>query len=90
MTPRKAKFGTLFLVGWLFAFAVSGTSAAPRGTVAVVVSPKNSASNLTLGELRKIFSGEKRIWPDGSRVKLFTRGPGTPERTALLRILGKS
>lgn len=43
-----------------------------------------------MGELRKIFSGEKRTWPDGSRIKLFARAPGTLERTALLKLLGKS
>jgi hypothetical protein len=58
--------------------------------VAVAVSPKNTASNITLAELRKIFLGEKRTWPDGARVKLFSRSPGTVERTALLKLLGKS
>jgi hypothetical protein len=47
-------------------------------------------SNVTLGDLRKIFSGEKRTWPGGSRIKLFSRAPGTTERTALLKLLGKS
>jgi len=58
--------------------------------VAVAVSPKNFVSNVTLGDLRKIFGGEKRTWPDGSHVKLFSRAPGTTERAALLKLLGKS
>ena len=43
-----------------------------------------------MGELRKIFSGEKRNWPDGTKVKLISRAPGTLERSALLKLLGKS
>ena len=57
---------------------------------AVAVSAKNNSTSLTLGELRKILSGEKRTWPDGSKVKIFSRAPGTIERTALLKLLGKS
>src|SRR5882724_1857719 len=89
MTPRRVQLGRLFLMSWIIGCALSGWAGEGRA-VAVAVSPKNSSSNLTLGDLRKILSGEKRTWPDGSRVKLFSRSPGTLERTALLKILGKS
>ncbi len=68
----------------------SNSLAAAAHVPAVVVSPKNPATNLSLGDLRKIFSGDKRTWPDGTRVKLFTRAPRTIEFAALLKLLGKS
>src|SRR5450432_131318 len=86
---RRLQLGRIFLVSWFVFSTVLGWSG-ETGAVAVAVSPKNSMSNITLGELRKILSGEKRTWPDGSKVKLFARSPGTPERTALLKLLGKS
>ncbi len=90
MNVRKKKSGIAFLAVWCLALALASGFAAPRRSVAVAVSPKNTQTNLTLAELRKIFSGEKRTWPDGARVKLFSRAPGTIERTALLKLLGKS
>lgn len=75
---------------WSLFFALGHAIDAPAHSIAVIVSPKNTVTNLSLGDLRKIFSGEKRTWPDGAHVKLFSRAPGTIERTALLKLLGKS
>jgi hypothetical protein len=58
--------------------------------IAVVVNTNNGVSSLTTAELRKLFAGEKRSWPGGQPVKLFVRAIGTPEHTALLRLLGMS
>src|SRR5580700_10665057 len=58
--------------------------------VAVVVNSGNPAGNLSLGDLRKMFAGTKRSWPGGQAVKLITRGPGCPERAALLKLLAMS
>ena len=60
------------------------------GDVAVVVNPKNTVSNLTVPELRKLFSGETRNWPGGTPVKLIVRAPGARERETVLRLLGFS
>lgn len=90
MKSRKTISATKFLASCVIALALASSLAAQSRTVAVAVSPKNSVSNLTLGELRKIFSGEKRTWSDGAKVKLFSRAPGTSERSALLKLLGKS
>lgn len=43
-----------------------------------------------MGDLRKILAGEKRTWPGGAAVKLFTRAQGTLERTILLKLLGQT
>ena len=65
-------------------------SAQGGGDVAVIVNPNNPVINMSLSDLRKIFAGEKRTWPGGTPVKLFVRGPGSHERTVLLRLLEMS
>lgn len=84
------QFGRLLVAGLGFCCAQPEMHAGQNHAVAVAVSPKNTVSNLSSGELRKMFLGEKRTWADGVRVKLFSRSPGTAERTALLKLLGKS
>jgi hypothetical protein len=80
---------TLLLLGLTVVSLVSrGTAQAED--IAVVVSSGNSATNLSLGDLRKIFSGAKRSWPGGQRIKLVTRGSGCPERVVLLKLLAMS
>jgi hypothetical protein len=58
--------------------------------VAVVVSDRNPVTNMSIPELRKIFSGEKHAWAGGLPVKLFVRAPGAYERVVLLRLLDMS
>jgi ABC-type phosphate transport system substrate-binding protein len=55
--------------------------------MAVVVNLKNSTTRLSLGDLRKIFAGEKRTWPGGIPVKLIVRAAGTHEHDAVLHLL---
>jgi hypothetical protein len=63
---------------------------AQAGDMAVIVNPGNPATNVSLGDLRKIFGGTRRAWPGGQPVKLITRGPGCLERIVLLRLLAMS
>ena len=65
-------------------------SAAAQGDLAVIVNPGNPIANVSLGDLRKLFNGEKRSWPGSMRVKLVVRAPGSRERTALLEFLNLS
>ena len=51
---------------------------------AVVVDPSNPVSDLSLSELRRLFSGEKTFWPDGRRVVLLLPASGTPARKVVL------
>jgi hypothetical protein len=60
---------------------------AQRSEIAVVVSQKNPSTDIRPSDLRKIFAGEKRTWPNGVAIKIFVRGVGTPERDALLDLL---
>ena len=63
---------------------------AQNGDVAVIVNPNNSVTNLSLAELRRIFAGERHVWPGGTQVKLIVRAPGSHERGVLLRLMGMS
>jgi len=76
----------------LLAIVLFGLSAAAlaQGGMAVVVNPRNSQSSISKAELRKLFVGEKRYWPDGAPVKLFTRSEGTAEHDAMLKLIGMS
>jgi hypothetical protein len=80
---------TLLLLGLAF-LCLAPRAAAQAEDVAVVVSSGNLATNISLGDLRKIFAGAKRFWPSGEPIKLITRGPGCPERLVLLRLLAMS
>ena len=80
---------TLLLLG-LAVFSLDPRGAAQTDDMAVVVSSGNPATNISIGDLRKTFAGMKHLWPGGEEVKLITRGPGSPERLALLKLLGMS
>ena len=69
---------------------VNTPAAAQKEDVAVVVNEDNKVSTITLAELRKVFVGEKRSWGVGHPIKLLVTGPGTHERSALLKLLGMS
>lgn len=52
--------------------------------IAVIVNPLNPVDNISLAELRRIFSGEKQSWSSGLPVSLFVRAPQARERDVLL------
>jgi len=80
---------TLLLLG-LIGFSLVPRARAQADDIAVVVNAGNSATNVSLGDLRKILAGAKRAWPGGQAIKLVTRGAGCPERLALLKLLAMS
>ena len=80
---------TLLLLG-LAVVSLASIATAQAEDIAVVVNPSNAATNLSLGDLRKIFAGTKRSWPGGQPIKLVTRGSGCPERVVLLKLLAMS
>lgn len=71
-------------------FMLVGVSSAQTTDVAVIVNPDNPVTNVSLVDLRKIFSGSKRTWPGGLPIKPLVRAPGCHERTVLLSLLGMS
>ncbi|HKW77092.1 MAG TPA: hypothetical protein VJN64_16285 [Terriglobales bacterium] len=52
--------------------------------IAVVVNEKNSATSVTMSDLRKILLGERKFWKGSSPVQLVLRDPGTPERDKVI------
>ena len=72
---------------WLASFVCARAAFGQTGDVAIVVNESNPVTNLSRLELRRIFAGEKHTWPGSLPIKLFVRGPGAHERTALLKML---
>ena len=87
-TLRTLIFVALVAI-WACLILVPAAAAQARD-VAVIVNPNNSATNVTLSDLRKIFSGEKHSWPGGAPIKLLLSAPGSRERLVLLKLLGMS
>jgi hypothetical protein len=80
---------TVLLLG-LAIFSPAPRAAAQAGDIAVVVNSGNPVTNVSFGDLRKMFAGAKRSWPGGQPIKLVTRGPGCMERLTLLKLLAMS
>jgi hypothetical protein len=53
----------------------------------VIVNGANPVENLSLGELKKLFLGDKSRWDTGKAVAAIMVGPGAPERAAFLKIV---
>jgi ABC-type phosphate transport system substrate-binding protein len=83
---NRLLFAAILLLPALKPWAV----AMPAGgeEIAIVVSEKNPVSDLSVAELKKILSGQKHAWPNGTAIRLFVRAAGASERVALLKLLG--
>ena len=55
--------------------------------LAIVVNPRNPIDSLTLAQLRSVFLGERRWWPNHRHVALSGMRRGTPERQTVLRVI---
>ena len=78
------------LVVCLVAFSMISVRAVGMGAdddIAIVVNPSNAVSNLTVAELRKIYTGERQYWKSSSPVILLMRSQGAPERDVILRVV---
>ncbi len=53
--------------------------------LAIVVNITNPIVNVSMGELRQIFLGERGHWPNGHRITLVMMPSDQPERKAVLR-----
>jgi ABC-type phosphate transport system substrate-binding protein len=56
-----------------------------RQNLAIIVNISNSVDSLSLSELRKVFLGERKHWPNGRRITLVMMEPGQAERRTLIR-----
>jgi ABC-type phosphate transport system substrate-binding protein len=60
------------------------SNASMRQTVAIVVNPHSTVTDLSFAELRRIFLGQQQFWPDRSKITLLVRAPVAPERSVVL------
>jgi hypothetical protein len=70
-------------------YAQSVAGPKESGDIAVVVSPLNPATDLSLTELRRIMMGERRFWGGNVQVRLVLRERGARERDQVLSVLLK-
>lgn len=78
------------LMGWVLA----GLEGLPRPAASaeelkVIVHKSNPVDTLSLYDLTKIFKGEKQFWPNGEKVLLLMREPGSAEKETVLRSIYK-
>ena len=62
------------------------SQAASAGDIAIVVNSDVPVDNLSFGEVRKLFTGDRQFWSSNIRVTLLVQSAGTRERNVMLRI----
>jgi len=55
--------------------------------IVVIVNNANPVDNLSIGELKKLFLGDRSRWDTGKAVAPVMLAPGAPERAAFLKIV---
>ena len=58
-----------------------------RADLAIIVHKSNTVQNLSMDELREYFLGERSHWSTQQKIRVAMREPGSPERTAVLRLV---
>jgi ABC-type phosphate transport system substrate-binding protein len=62
-----------------------GAGAVHANDVAIVVRPDLPVENLSFGDVRKLFLGDRQYWTASLRVTLLVRAPVARERDVVLR-----
>ena len=83
MSSLRLAFGALLLS--LLGVLPRTAHAQAAEPLAIVVNRSNPVAEISLADLRRVFRGQRTRWANGRRVTLVMRGPGTPERDAILR-----
>ena len=60
-------------------------SAPAAGEVAVIANPNVPINDLSFGELRRVFLGERQFWSSSLRITLLMHGSAARDRDVLLR-----
>jgi ABC-type phosphate transport system substrate-binding protein len=75
----------------LVAAAVTSSTYAGSGDVAIVVNKANKVETISAKDLKQIFAGEKTRWPDGGKIQTLAPSAAMPEhRTAIQFLFGMS
>jgi len=77
---------TLFLL-LTCALLAEQNQTGPAPDVAVIVNPSNQLDDISMLDLRKIFSGDKQHWNTGLPIFLMVRAPEAHERSVLLNLV---
>ncbi len=78
--PQPARLAMLFFIICVVPRARAGDA------IVVIVNSANPVENLSLGDLKKLFLGDKGRWDTGKAVAPVMAG-GAPERAAFLKIV---
>lgn len=74
----------LFLISVLIIGTSSPLVLADNTAIAIVVHQDTKITELSMGQLQKIFLGDQQFWPDKSRITLLVRAPEAVERNIVL------
>jgi len=83
MSPLALAFGAL--LASLFGIAPGSAHAQDSEPLAIVVNRSNPLNEMSLGDLRRVFRGQRSRWSNGRRVTLVMRDAGAREREAILQ-----
>jgi hypothetical protein len=86
------RYWSAVLAGLVFSahpWAIANDGAVP-GILAVVVHKMSKIDNVTLSDVRRMFTGDLRAWPDGSLVVVIEQPAESPTQQRTLRILLKT
>jgi hypothetical protein len=87
---RKSEFLLGLSLSLASPFAASQAAMHDRGDIAILVNPSNPVSDLSLSDLRRMLTGDRRFWQGNVQVKLVLPQPGTWERDELLTVVLKA
>jgi hypothetical protein len=90
MRSRECLLGLCLLLGYPFAPCQSTSSTQEHGDIAILVNPSNPVNGLSLSDLRRMLSGDRRFWQGNVQVKLVLPQPGTWEREEILSMVLKA
>jgi hypothetical protein len=79
MRSRECLLGLCLLLGSPFVACQSTMSAQEHGNISILVNPSNPVNELSLSDLRRMLSGDRRFWQGNVQVKLVlpSREPGS-------------
>jgi hypothetical protein len=82
--------GILVIIGYSLGTCQSTSSIQNRGDIAVLVNPSNPVDELSLSDLRRMLTGDRRFWQGNVQVKLILPEPGSWEREQVFTIVLKA
>ena len=83
MTRLRFTFALLILSS-LF-IAAEASAQAGKNDIAVVVHPDTPVNDMTVAEVRKVFTGDRQYWTSNMPVILLVRAPVAREREVVLK-----